>query len=100
MRAKVSCTSKPGEEADGEQVSYDASNLTDGVADTTWRCNGKAIGERITLRLAETMPIGQVGLVPGYAKTDETNGADRFAREQPRHAGCAGPSVTRRSCSG
>ena len=23
--------------------------------------------------------MGQVGLVPGYAKTDETNNADRFA---------------------
>ena len=79
VRAKVGCTSKPGVEADGEPVSYEASNLTDGVADTTWRCNGKAIGVRITLRLGEKMPIGQVGLVPGYAKTDETDNTDRFA---------------------
>ena len=25
------------------------------------------------------MPVGQVGLVPGYAKTDEQSNADRFA---------------------
>ena len=81
-------------------MTYEASNLTDGVADTTWRCGGKALGERITLKLGEKVPVGQVGLVPGYAKTDETTNADRFAREQPRHGGCAGPSATRRSCSG
>ena len=79
VRAKVTCTSKPGVEADGDPVTYQASNLTDGVADTTWRCGGKAIGKRITLRLGQKMPVGQVGLVPGYAKTDETNNADRFA---------------------
>ena len=79
VRAKVKCISEPGVEADGEPVSYEASNLTDGVADTTWRCDGKAIGVRIILRLAEEMPIGQVGLVPGYAKTDETDNTDRFA---------------------
>jgi hypothetical protein len=79
VRAKARCTSKSGVEADGEPVSYEAGNLTDGVADTTWRCDGKAIGVRITLKLGEKMPIGQVGLVPGYAKTDETDNTDRFA---------------------
>ena len=79
MRAKVTCTSKPGVEADGDPVTYQASNLTDGVADTTWRCGGRAIGERITLKLGREMPVGQVGPVPGYAKTDETTNADRFA---------------------
>ena len=39
----------------------------------------RRIGERITLKLGKTMPIGQVGLVPGYAKTDEQSNADRFA---------------------
>jgi hypothetical protein len=80
VQAKVTCTAKPGEEADGEPVTYEASNLTDGVADTTWRCGGKALGERITLKLGENVPVGQVGLVPGYAKTDETTNADRFAQ--------------------
>ncbi len=80
VQAKVTCTGKPGEEADGEPVTYEASNLTDGVADTTWRCGGKALGERVTLDLGEEVPVGQVGLVPGYAKTDETTNADRFAQ--------------------
>ena len=79
VRAKVTCTARPGVEADGKPVTYGAKNLTDGVADTTWRCGGKAIGERITLKLGQEVPVGQVGLVPGYAKTDETTDADRFA---------------------
>ena len=87
VRATVTCTGKPGEEADGEPVTYEASNLTDGVADTTWRCGGKALGERITLKLGEKVPVGQVGLVPGYAKTDETTQRRPLRAEQPRPAG-------------
>jgi hypothetical protein len=79
VQVNVTCTSRPGVEADGERVYYEASNLVDGVADTAWRCGGKAIGERITLRLGARMAVGQVGLVPGYAKIDETTKADRFA---------------------
>ena len=69
----------PGEDASGGKVSYAAANLTDGVADTTWRCDGPAIGEKITLRLPEKTSIGEVGLIPGYAKTDDASGDDRYA---------------------
>ncbi len=79
MRAKTGCTSKPAVDAAGDEVTYEAGNLTDGAADTTWRCDGKAVGERIKLRLGEELPIGQVGLVPGYAKTDDVSHQDRFA---------------------
>jgi hypothetical protein len=79
VRATASCTSKAGVDASGTKVAYDAGNLTDGVADTTWRCDGSGTGVRITLDLGEKVSIGQVGLIPGYAKTDEENKADRFA---------------------
>jgi hypothetical protein len=79
VKAKAGCTSKSGVDAGGAEVAYDAGNLTDGVADTTWRCDGTAIGERITLKLGKNLPIGEVGLIPGYAKTDETSNEDRFA---------------------
>ena len=61
MRATVTCTGKPGKEADGEPVTYEASNLTDGVADTSWRCGGKALGERVTLKLGEKVPVDRSG---------------------------------------
>ncbi len=79
VKATAGCTSKSGVDARGETVAYDAGNLTDGVSDTTWRCNGSAVGERITLDLGRATAVGQVGLVPGYAKTDEQSKADRFA---------------------
>lgn len=79
VRARVSCTSTSGVDASGKPVTYGPSNLLDGAADTTWRCDGSAIGEKITLALGEALPIGQVGLIPGYAKTDDASEVDRFA---------------------
>jgi hypothetical protein len=79
IRAKAGCTSAPGVDASGKQIDYDAKNLVDGVSETTWRCDGRAIGEKITLRLQDKEPVGEVGLIPGYAKTDEANKADRYA---------------------
>ena len=79
MHATAGCTSKPGVDAGGAKVTYDAGNLTDGVADTTWRCDGAAIGEKITLDLGMDVAIGQVGLIPGYAKTDPHSKVDRYA---------------------
>ncbi len=79
VEAKASCTSPPGQDASGEEVTYVAANLTDGIADTTWRCGGAANGKSITLTLPEKAAIGEVGLIPGYAKTDPSTGDDRFA---------------------
>ncbi len=79
VRAKVGCTSKPSVDSGGNEVTYDAGNLTDKAADTTWRCDGTAVGERIKLTLGEELPIGEVGLIPGYAKTDDVSKEDRFA---------------------
>jgi hypothetical protein len=79
VRAKAGCTAKSGVEASGAKVTYGAGNLVDGAADTTWRCAGSAIGEKITLDLDDEVAIGQVGLIPGYAKTDEVSKSDRFA---------------------
>ncbi len=80
VKASVGCTSKPSKDASGHQVSYGAENLTDGVADTAWRCKGAATGEKITFTLPEKTAVGEVGLIPGYAKTDDKSGADRYAQ--------------------
>ena len=69
----------PRKDASGAKVSYAAANLTDGVADTTWRCDGTAIGKKIILALPDKTAIGEVGLIPGYAKTDDATGDDRYA---------------------
>jgi len=79
VRAEAGCTSKPSVDSSGNEVTYDAGNLTDKAADTTWRCDGTAVGERIKLKLDRELPIGEVGLIPGYAKTDDVSHEDRFA---------------------
>jgi hypothetical protein len=79
VRAEAGCTSRPSVDSSGNEVTYDAGNLTDKAADTTWRCDGTAVGERIKLKLDKELPIGEVGLIPGYAKTDDVSHEDRFA---------------------
>lgn len=80
LEARASCTAKPGRDASGREVTYEAANLVDGRLDTAWRCRGTATGEKVTLSLGEAREVGRVGLVPGYAKTDERSGADRYAQ--------------------
>ncbi len=80
VEAEAECTAKPSKDASGRPVSYEAANLTDGIADTTWRCAGKAKSVTIALTLPDKVAIGEVGLIPGYAKTDEKSGADRYAQ--------------------
>ena len=75
------------------------SNLIDGVADTTWRCDGSAVGEKVTLHLGREREVAEVGLIPGYAKTDDSTALTATPRTtgSPRCAGrSAGSSSSRR----
>jgi hypothetical protein len=73
------CTAPPGSDSAGRKVTYVPQNAADGKADTAWRCPGDAIGQKLILRLGGATDVAQVGLVPGYAKTDPESGADRYA---------------------
>lgn len=77
--AQAGCTAPSSVDAAGDPVTYQAANAIDGQADTTWRCPGKAIGKTLVLHLGDNVPVGAVGLVPGYAKTDPVSGANRYA---------------------
>jgi hypothetical protein len=67
--AKAPSTSPPNQDVDGDQVSYDASNMLDGVAETAWRTAGDGSGIELVLKLREPTELTRVGLVNGYAKT-------------------------------
>ncbi len=67
--AKAPKTAEPNEDVNGDQVSYDASNMLDGVADTAWRAPGDGSGLKLTFTLREPTELHEVGLVNGYAKT-------------------------------
>ncbi len=73
------CTSKPSVDSAGQRVSYRARNAVDGDPTTAWRCDGDASGRTLTLRLPRDTEVGEVGLIPGYAKTDPSSGVDRYA---------------------
>jgi hypothetical protein len=77
--ASASCQSPSSVDAAGNPVRYPPANLHDGDMSTAWRCGGGGVGETVTIKLPEQIRIGEVGLVPGYAKTDPRNGADRYA---------------------
>lgn len=77
--AEATCTAPPGVDSSNRPVSYAVENATDDDPSTAWRCNGKARGETITFTLPGGVDVAEVGLVPGYAKTDPASGTDRYA---------------------
>jgi hypothetical protein len=77
--SSATCRAPSSVDAAGNPVTYPASNAHDGDLTTAWRCNGDGVGQSITLTLAEEAEIGEVGIVPGYAKTDPASGEDRYA---------------------
>ena len=77
--AQASCQSEDSVDAAGNPVSYEPANAYDGDLSTAWRCDGSGVGATFTVTLARRTGIGEVGLVPGYAKTDPISGVDRYA---------------------
>ncbi|MCW2856671.1 MAG: hypothetical protein JWR52_2286 [Marmoricola sp.] len=73
------CTAKPAVDSAGHPVRYVAANTYDGRIDTAWRCDGTAIGTKLVIRIPAGTQVDEVGLIPGYAKTDPTSGIDRYA---------------------
>lgn len=78
--AEASCQSPSSVDAAGNPVGYAPSRTHDQDLSTAWRCNGDGRGERLTLDLPSGTRVAEVGLVPGYAKTDPADGTDRYAQ--------------------
>jgi hypothetical protein len=77
--ADASCQAPSSVDAAGNPTRYPASNAFDKDLTTAWRCTGDGVGERLQLNLSDTVRVGELGIVPGYAKTDPRNGIDRYA---------------------
>jgi hypothetical protein len=78
----ASCKAEASVDAGGNPVRYPADNTLDGAATTAWRCPGDGSGVTLTFHLQRPQRIAQVGLVPGYAKTDPYSGVDRYAENR------------------
>jgi hypothetical protein len=73
------CTAPASNDSAGHRVTYVPENAIDDDPETAWRCSGTAVGQKLTLRMAAGVDVAEVGLVPGYAKTDPASGVDRYA---------------------
>jgi hypothetical protein len=62
----------------GTPTTYSADNLLDGDRSTAWRTKGDGEGVSIDLTWPRRARILEVGLVPGYAKSDPASRTDRF----------------------
>ena len=50
---------------------YVATNMVDGVPETTWRTTGDATGSTITFTFDEPTRLSELGLINGYAKVGQ-----------------------------
>ena len=78
----ATCQADPGVDSAGEVVTYEPMLTLDGLLDTAWRCPGSAVGVSITYTFDTPVTVTEVGLVPGYAKVDPSDGTDRFAENR------------------
>ena len=80
--AVASATAPDSVDDAGNPTSYGAEHVLDEDPTTAWRVEGDGSGATITVTLSGPARLTQVGLIPGYAKTDATSGVDRFAQER------------------
>lgn len=77
--SRASCIAPASVDAAGNEVTYEPALAHDGDLTTAWRCPGSGTGESIRLQLSAELQVAELGLVPGYAKTDPRSGVDRYA---------------------
>lgn len=80
ISAEATSVAEPAQNGCGQSTSYDAAQLLDGDPSTAWRAVGSGKGIKITLTLKAAKRITEVGLIPGYDKTDQCTGIDRFVQ--------------------
>lgn len=70
-RVRAPSPAPPSRDSSGNTVRYVASNMTDGLEETTWRMPGDGTGQSITFRLDSPAVLTDVGLINGYAKVGQ-----------------------------
>jgi len=72
----ASCTDTPTQDTNGDTTYYDASQATDDQPRTAWRCPGRGVGERLTLRFDRPTSVAELSITNGWARRD--SGGDRY----------------------
>jgi hypothetical protein len=79
---EASCESDSSRDATGARVTYEPDLAVDDDPESAWRCPGDGVDEILVLDLGGSVRVAEVGLVPGYAKTDPADGTDRYAENR------------------
>ena len=79
---EASCESEPSRDATGARVRYEPAFAVDDDPESAWRCPGDGVNESLVLDLGGSVRVAEVGLVPGYAKTDPGDGTDRYGENR------------------
>ena len=74
----ASSFSAPAANGCNQITSYVADRMIDGDITTAWRADGDGTGQKITITLTKPTRVTQVGLLPGYARTDACTKVNRF----------------------
>ncbi|MEJ7793927.1 MAG: zinc ribbon domain-containing protein [Nocardioides sp.] len=64
----------PSQDSSGNVVRYVATNMIDGVDETTWRMPGDGTAASITFTLDSPAVLTDIGLINGYAKVGQDSG--------------------------
>jgi TIR domain len=82
--ASISATATAPDSHDnaGNLTTFKAENAVDGSPDTAWRAEGDATGQSLRLTFPTAVHVRQIGMIPGYAKTDPASGTDRFVQNR------------------
>lgn len=78
----ASGTAPDSRDAAGDPVTFDVYNVIDGDPTTAWRVPGDGIGDYLLLSFDQPVHVTGIGVVPGWAQVDPTNGADRFLQNR------------------
>lgn len=75
---RASCTAPDSVDGADNPVTFDVENVVDGDDTTAWRCNDRKVRQRLTFEVPAGTEVGEVGLIPGYAKVDTASNKDRY----------------------
>lgn len=82
VSASALCVSPASQDSNSTTVTYGPEKAVDGLPNTAWRCNGDGVGQRLEISFPGRVTLTSIGLVPGYAKTDPSDGTDRYAQNR------------------
>ncbi|MGH3886168.1 MAG: discoidin domain-containing protein [Pseudonocardiaceae bacterium] len=80
--ASASCILAASHDVNGTLFTYEPDKAIDNVRDTAWRCNGDGVGQWLKISFQGNVTLTSIGIVPGYAKTDPSDGTDRYAQNR------------------